>query len=610
MAKLLKKFAWVALAMIVMAILFSGATEAPKKQVLPLNELANKIENGEVKKIKISESGSISSELADGSKAVTRKEPGVGLAESLLSYGVSPEAFKKVPLTVEDSMVQTIILAYVLPTILPIFIIGAVIMFLLRKSGGGSQAFTFGKANIKLFTSFKERISFKDVAGLKEAKQELEEVVDFLKNPSKYEDLGAKIPRGVLLMGPPGTGKTLLARAVAGEAGVPFFHISASEFVEMFVGVGASRTRDAFKTAKAAAPSILFIDEIDAVGRERGAGLGGGHDEREQTLNQILVEMDGFERGENAIVLAATNRPDVLDSALLRPGRFDRRVVLDLPDINEREEILKIHAEGKPMAKEVNLKKIATRTPGFSGADLANILNEAAILTARKNEKEVTQESLYDSIEKVILGPARKSRAVSEKERRMIAVHEAGHALVAAATPEADPVHKVSAVSRGRAGGYTMQLPIEEIRLRTKKQLVAELTTLVAGYAAEEHTFGDISTGASNDLKRVAEIARAIVTKFGMSKNLGPMAYGDTEEMVFLGKEIATEKNYSEKTAAEIDGEIKALIDEAHNSAKAVIAKHKEALEKIAESLLEKETLEQEDFYAIVEPFGLKRKEV
>lgn len=609
MAKLLKKFAWVALALIVMAILFSGVSQPSKKQELPLNEFANKIEAGEIKTITVSGTGTIEAELADGTKATTRKEAGVGLSESLLGYGVTSEALRKVTFTVKDSTAQAILVAYVLPTVIPILIIAIVIYFIAKKAGGGGQAFTFGKSNIRLFTSFKERISFKDVAGLKEAKQELEEVVDFLKNPSKYEDLGAKIPRGVLLMGSPGTGKTLLARAVAGEAGVPFFHISASEFVEMFVGVGASRTRDAFKTAKSAAPSILFIDEIDAIGRERGAGMGGGHDEREQTLNQILVEMDGFERGENVIVLAATNRPDVLDPALLRPGRFDRRVFLDLPDINEREEILKIHSKGKPIAKVVDLKKIAARTPGFSGADLANIVNEAAILTAVKNEKEVSQESLYESIEKVILGPARKSRSVSERERKMIAVHEAGHALVAAATPDADPVHKVSAVSRGRAGGYTMQLPIEEIRLRTKKQLMAELATLVAGYAAEEQTFGDVSTGASNDLKRVTEVARAAVMKFGMSEKLGPMAYGDTDETVFLGKEITAGKNYSEKIAAEIDAEIKALVDTAHKSAREALVKYEEALAKIADSLLEKETLEQEEFYAIVQPFGLKQKE-
>ena len=556
----------------------------------------------------VTSDGVIKAELTDGREIKSNKEPGTGLSDSLINYGVNSEELKKVSLTVEDSSFQMIFLAYVLPTVLPIVFILLIIAFMMRKQGGGGNALSFGKSNIKLFTSFKEKITFKDVAGLQEAKQELEEVVDFLKNPKKYEELGAKIPRGVLLMGNPGCGKTLMARAVAGEAGVPFFHISASEFVEMFVGVGASRTRDAFKTAKSAAPSILFIDEIDAIGRERGTGMGGGHDEREQTLNQILVEMDGFERGENVIVLAATNRPDVLDPALLRPGRFDRRVILDLPDIKEREEILNIHSKGKPLNKEVDLRKIAVRTPGFSGADLANIVNEAAISAARNGKKDISQNNLYEAIEKVILGPARKSKVISEKEKRIVAYHEAGHALVAAATPDADPIHKVSAISRGRDGGYTMQLPIEEIRLRTKKQLLSELNSLIGGYAAEELTFNDVSTGASSDLQRVAEISRAIVTKFGMSEKLGPVAYGEREEMIYMGREI-TEKNYSDETATLIDLEIKKLADDAHILAKQVLTKHQDALKAIAEALIEKETLEQDDFYALIEPFGLKKQE-
>ncbi len=608
MAKLIKRFAWIALAIIVMAILFSGAATLNKNQELPLNELANKITEGTVKSMTVTSDGVIKAELTDGREIKSNKEPGTGLSDSLINYGVNSEELKKVSLTVEDSSFQMIFLAYVLPTVLPIVFILLIIAFMMRKQGGGGNALSFGKSNIKLFTSFKEKITFKDVAGLQEAKQELEEVVDFLKNPKKYEELGAKIPRGVLLMGNPGCGKTLMARAVAGEAGVPFFHISASEFVEMFVGVGASRTRDAFKTAKSAAPSILFIDEIDAIGRERGTGMGGGHDEREQTLNQILVEMDGFERGENVIVLAATNRPDVLDPALLRPGRFDRRVILDLPDIKEREEILNIHSKGKPLNKEVDLRKIAVRTPGFSGADLANIVNEAAISAARNGKKDISQNNLYEAIEKVILGPARKSKVISEKEKRIVAYHEAGHALVAAATPDADPIHKVSAISRGRAGGYTMQLPIEEIRLRTKKQLLSELNSLIGGYAAEELTFNDVSTGASSDLQRVAEISRAIVTKFGMSEKLGPVAYGEREEMIYMGREI-TEKNYSDETATLIDLEIKKLADDAHILAKQVLTKHQDALKAIAEALIEKETLEQDDFYALIEPFGLKKQE-
>ncbi|HOD97026.1 MAG TPA: ATP-dependent zinc metalloprotease FtsH, partial [Candidatus Paceibacterota bacterium] len=397
---------------------------------------------------------------------------------------------------------------------------------------------------------------FKDVADLDEAKQELMEVVEFLKNPKKFLDVGAKIPRGVLLMGPPGSGKTLLARAVAGEAGVPFFHISGAEFVELFVGVGASRVRDAFTTAKRAAPSILFIDEIDAVGRERGAGLGGGHDEREQTLNQILVEMDGFDRETNVIVMAATNRPDILDPALLRPGRFDRRIVLDLPDLIGREEILKIHCRGKMLENGVDLRRVAERTPGFSGADLANLVNEAAILAARRNKKEIGQSELLESIEKVILGPERKSRYISDKEKHIIAYHEAGHALVTYYSPDADPVQKVSIIARGQAGGYTLKMPLEDRRLQTRKQFLAELAILLGGYTAEKLYLGDISTGAANDLKEASELARKLVMQFGMSEKLGPVTFGKTEEMIFLGREISTVRNYSEETAEKIDKEV------------------------------------------------------
>lgn len=418
--------------------------------------------------------------------------------------------------------------------------------------------------------------------------------------------MGAKIPRGVLLMGPPGTGKTLLARAVAGESGVPFFHISASEFVEMFVGVGASRTRDAFATAKKAAPAILFIDEIDAVGRERGAGLGGGHDEREQTLNQILVEMDGFERDTQVIVLAATNRPDILDQALLRPGRFDRRVILDIPDINDREAILKIHSQNKPLEKDIDFRKIAIRTPGFSGADLANLINEAAILAARENRKTVSQKDFFQSIEKVLLGPERKGRTISPKEREITAYHEAGHALVAASIKDSDPVHKVSIVSRGFAGGYTLKLPLEEIHLRTRSQFLTDLAMMMGGYVAEQEIFGEMSTGASNDLKQASELARKLVTKYGMSDKLGPMTFGKTEELVFLGREISTEKNYSESVAAQIDAEVKNFISRAYETAKKIISSRKKTLKVIAEALLEKEVLEQEEFSELIKPFKLK----
>ena len=463
-----------------------------------------------------------------------------------------------------------------IPTLLPLLIIGALFWFLMKQAKGSvGQAFSFGKANLNLFTNFKDKITFDDVAGLKEAKKELEEIVDFLKEPKKYADIGAKIPRGVLLMGAPGTGKTLLARAVAGEAGVPFFHISASEFVEMFVGVGASRTRDAFSTAKKAAPSIIFIDEIDAVGRERGTGVGGGHDEREQTLNQILVEMDGFEKGAQVIVLAATNRPDVLDPALLRPGRFDRRVMLDLPDIREREAILKLHAKDKKMKEGVDFKRIASLTPGFSGADLESLVNEAAILAVQEKKKEVSDQHVLDSIEKVLLGPARKSLLVSEREREITAYHEAGHALVAAGLKDSDPVSKVSIVARGQAGGYTLNLPLEDRRLKTKSQFLADLAMMMGGYASEKLTFKDITTGASNDLKQASELARKLVTRYGMSEKLGPISFGKGDDLIFLGKDMITNKDYSEEIAAKIDVEIENFINNAYKKAEQIIKSNK-----------------------------------
>jgi cell division protease FtsH len=408
-------------------------------------------------------------------------------------------------------------------------------------------------------------------------------------------------------MGSPGTGKTLLARAVAGESGVPFFHLSASEFVEMFVGVGASRVRDLFQVAKKSAPSIVFIDEIDAVGRERGTGLGGGHDEREQTLNQILVEMDGFDRDTNVIVMAATNRPDVLDAALLRPGRFDRRVMLDMPDINDREAILKIHAKGKPLADDVDLRTVAVRTPGFAGAELANLMNEAALYAARHNRKKVTQEDILDSIEKVLLGPARKSRTITEHEKLVTAYHEAGHALVAATLEESDPVHKVTIVSRGFAGGYTLKLPVEERRLRTKSQFLSDLAVSFGGFAAETLIFKDVSTGSSNDLRQATDMAHKVVTQYGMSEKLGPRTFGKSQGMVFLGREMASEKDYSEKVAVTIDEEVGGLIKKGLETARKILTSHRKALDAIAHALMEKETLEQEEFYKLLEGFGIKK---
>ena len=494
--------------------------------------------------------------MKDGSQAVAEKETESGISETLKNLNVSSTALAGVDLEVQNQTGWDYWLGLLLPTLLPLLLLAAIFWYMFRSArSGANQAFNFGRSNLRLST-FKDRVTFKDVAGLKEAKEELIEVVDFLKNPKKFLDLGARIPRGILLMGPPGTGKTLVARAVAGESNVPFFYISASEFVEMFVGVGASRTRDAFMTAKKAAPSILFIDEIDAVGRQRGAGMGGGNDEREQTLNQILVEMDGFDRDTRVIVLAATNRPDILDPALMRPGRFDRRVVLDLPDLNDREAILQIHAQGKVIEKGVNLRKVAQRTPGFSGADLANLMNEGALIAARDNQKLIRQDDLFNAADKVLLGPERKSRVISQKEKEMTAYHEGGHALVAAALKEADPVQKVSIISRGYAGGYTMKLPTEDRHLKTRAQFLADLAMMMGGYASEKLTFGDISTGASNDLKQASELARQLVMKYGMS-DLGPITFGKNEEMLFLGRDIGEGRDYSEKVASDIDVQVR-----------------------------------------------------
>lgn len=571
-----------------------------------MNQLASKINSGEVAKI-AAQGQNLSIELKDGTKAVAQKETEAGLTDTLKNFGVNPTALQQVDITVQDQSGWEFWAGLLLPTLLPLIIIGFLFWLMFRQAKGGvNQAFTFGQSRIRLNAPGKDgRTTFKDVAGLKEAKEELIEIVDFLKNPKKFFDLGAKIPRGVLLMGPPGTGKTLLARAVAGEAHVPFFSISASEFVEMFVGVGASRTRDAFLTAKKAAPSILFIDEIDAIGRQRG-GFSTGNDEREQTLNQILVELDGFDRDTRVIVLAATNRPDILDQALLRPGRFDRHVILDLPDINDREAILKIHAQGKTLDPEVDLRKIAVRTPGFAGADLANLMNEAAILAARTGKRQIEQIDLYDAIEKVILGPERRGRSISKHEKEITAYHEGGHALVAASLKHTDPVHKVSIVSRGMAGGYTMKLPLEERRLKTKNQFLADLAVMLGGFVSEKLTFGDVSTGASNDLKEASELARRLVTKYGMSDKLGPLTFGKSEELMFMGRELGSEKNYSEDTAQKIDGEVSSFIQRAQETALEILKKNKRALKKIADALIEKETLEQEEFMALLKPYKIR----
>ncbi len=605
MSNLVKNIIWAIITLVVISLIFSAfLAPAPESPTLSLNQLVDKINSGGVTKIAVN-GNDLAVTLADGSTATAKKEAEAGLTETLKNFGVNTSALQKVNVTVEDQSGWEFWAGILLPPLLSLIVIGILFWFMFRQAKTGvNQAFNFGRSNLRL-SNFKERVMFKDVAGLKEAKEELIEVVDFLKNPKKFLDLGARIPRGILLMGPPGTGKTLVARAVAGESGVPFFYISASEFVEMFVGVGASRTRDAFMTAKRAAPAILFIDEIDAVGRQRGAGLGGGNDEREQTLNQILVEMDGFDRDTRVIVLAATNRPDILDPALLRPGRFDRRVVLDLPDLNDREAILKIHAQGKLLEKNIDLRKVAMRTPGFSGADLANLMNEGAIVAARKGKKLIGQEELLEAAEKVVLGPERRSRVISPREKEITAYHEGGHALVAAAVKHGDPVQKVSIISRGFALGYTMKLPTEDQNLRSRNELLADLAMMMGGYASEKLTFGDVSTGASNDLKQASSLARRLVTKYGMSE-LGPMTFGKSEELIFLGREITSERDYSEKVAAEIDAQVHAFIQHAYETAVRILKTNKKALKKIADTLMQKETLEQDEFYGILKPFNVK----
>src|SRR5579885_3009397 len=477
--------------------------------------------------------------------------------------------------------------------LIPFLLIGGLLIFMIRQAqGSNNQAISFGKSRARMFMGNKPSVTFADVAGVEEAKQELQEIVEFLKYPEKFVALGARIPKGLLLVGPPGTGKTLISRAVAGEAGVPFFSISGSEFVEMFVGVGASRVRDLFDQAKRNSPCIVFVDEIDAVGRQRGAGLGGSHDEREQTLNQILVEMDGFDTNTNVIVIAATNRPDVLDPALLRPGRFDRQVVLDRPDIRGRVSILQVHARGKPLEQNISLETLARQTPGFSGADLANLLNEAAILAARRNKRKIGMSELEEAIDRVVAGPARKSRIISEREKAITAYHEVGHALVARMLPNTDPVHKVSIVARGQAGGFTMLLPTEDRYLWSKPQFEGQLAMALGGHVAEELVFGEVTTGASNDIERVTKIARSMVTEYGMSSRIGPMALGHKEELVFLGRDFGEQRNYSEQTAREVDEEVRTIIQEAFDKAYNILLQNKTRLIMISERLIKEETLE------------------
>ncbi|HNW71521.1 MAG TPA: ATP-dependent zinc metalloprotease FtsH [Candidatus Paceibacterota bacterium] len=577
---------------------------------ISISDLAKNVSEGTVKKVVVAGEKLTITYTNDEVKE-SKKEAESSLSQTLFNYGVKPEALSQTTIEIKNENGFGYWLLNILPFLIPVVFVLFFFWYLSRQvKGAGMQAFTFGqsKARITDPNDKSNKVTFKDVAGCKEAKEELKEIVDFLKSPKKFLDIGARIPKGVILTGAPGTGKTLLARAVAGEASVPFFHLSGSEFVEMFVGVGASRVRDLFKMAKKSAPSIIFVDEIDAIGRTRGGGFGGGNDEREQTLNQILVEMDGFEPNDKVIVMAATNRPDVLDPALIRPGRFDRKVILELPDRSDREDILKIHAQRKPLAEDINLKLIAERTPGFSGADLYSLMNEGAILAARENRKKVFQFDLIRAIEKVMLGPERKSHLLSKKEKEITAYHEAGHALVASVLPNADPVHKVSIIARGNAGGYTLKLPLEERRLQSKKEFIDDIAMSLGGYVAEKIVFGDITTGPSSDLQVATNLARAMVTRFGMSDIIGPVALEDSGGKLQFGE--VYEKEYSEAMSIKVDSEISKIIDNGIKSAEKALKENREAFDSIAKRLIEVETIEQEEYEKIIIAHGIVPKKL
>ena len=606
MKQLVKNFLIIIVSLFLIAGLLSVSMgNKETRDTVGVNTLIQEIEQGQVKKIQI-QNDTIVVTLSD-SKAhqqEIKKESSESFSTLMRNYTVSSTQLQKIDIVNQEEGGFAFWLKVFAPYILPFLLIGGLIFFMSRQvQGANNRAMGFGASMARqVKPEDGNKKTFADVAGAKEAKEELREIVEFLQNPKRFTELGAKIPKGVLLMGGPGTGKTLLAKAVAGEANVPFFHISGSEFVEMFVGVGASRVRDLFSKAKKAAPAIVFIDEIDAVGRKRGSGLGGSHDEREQTLNQILVEMDGFDPNIGVIVVAATNRPDVLDSALLRPGRFDRRVVIDKPDIADREEILQVHAKDKPVAKEVSLRQLAERTPGFSGADLANLLNEAAILAVRRDKKEIGQAEILESIDKVLLGPEKRSRIMTEKEREMTAYHEAGHAIVGHFLPNCDPIRKVSIIGRGLAGGYTLSMPEADKRYETLAQFRDEIAMCMGGFVAERKIYGgeQLSTGPSSDLKKATQLATAMVTRYGMSDALGPRVYAENEEMIFLAQEIHEKKNYSEKTAEMIDKEINALLEEAKVRAEEVIVTHRAAMDMLVKELMAKETVEQTEFKRIM----------
>lgn len=581
------------------------ATHTKKVDTISLTQVANDVRAGKVENIAIA-GDNVTLAYADGSHKKAMKDPSQGLPETLSAYGTTPDQLSKVNITIANESGFRFWFATLAPVLFPVILLGILFVFLLRQvRGAGMQAFTFGQSKARLTDPSDQstRVTFADVAGAKEAKEELMEIVDFLKNPKKFLDIGARIPKGIMLMGAPGTGKTLLARAVAGEAGVPFLSISGSEFVEMFVGVGASRVRDLFQLAKRSSPAIIFVDEIDAVGRVRGSGVGGGNDEREQTLNQILVEMDGFEPTEKVIVMAATNRPDVLDPALLRPGRFDRRVTIDLPDRKDRLEILQVHSRKKPFGPDVDLEVIAERTPGFSGAELYSLMNEGAILAARETRTEITQYDLIRSIEKVILGPERRSHLMSKKQKRLTAYHEVGHALVSSVLPNADPVHKISIISRGRAAGYTLKLPFEDTKMQSRKEFLDDIAGTLGGFVAEELVFGDVTTGPSNDLAVITALARDMVSRYGMSETLGPVAFATDQNY--------RNETYSQDIAAKIDAEVTRIIEEAKAKAREVLTTHREALNSIAEALVISETMERDEFekHLILNGIAPKKKE-
>lgn len=585
---------------IIVMVVYNFQQQSTTTETLAINQVAADIQKGVVERI-VEDENRLRIIYDNGTESSSQKEIGATLVDQLLALGVTSDQLNSENITIEVKPPSAWLgIATALGYILPFIILAGVFWFVFRQAqGSNNAAMSFGKSRARMFTGDQPTVTFEDVAGVEEAKEELQEVVEFLGEPEKFILLGARIPKGVLLVGPPGTGKTLLAKAVSGEAGVPFFSISGSEFVEMFVGVGASRVRDLFDQAKRHSPCIVFVDEIDAVGRQRGAGLGGSHDEREQTLNQMLVEMDGFDTDTNVIIVAATNRPDILDPALLRPGRFDRRVILDRPDMRGREAILKVHVKGKPLAPDLDLGVIARSTPGFVGADIENLVNEAAILAARRNKKVIGQSEMEESIERVIAGPERKSRLISEEEKRIVAYHEAGHAVVMNSLPQADPVHKVSIIARGMAGGYTLALPEDDRTLMPRKKMIADMIGLLGGRAAEELVFDDITSGASNDLERVTRMARSMVTRLGMSENLGPLVYGQKDELIFLGREISEQRDYSEAIAEQIDKEVRSIVDEAHTRARQILEKYNDRLEAVAERLLEVETISREEFESI-----------